>query len=49
MYEWYYGTDRFPERGDKKNAIAEMVITIGGFVLLVIGGLVLTLMFPGGL
>lgn len=49
MYKWFYGTDRFPEQGDKANAIIEMVLTIGGCALLFVGSLVLTLMFPGGI
>lgn len=49
MYQWYYGTDRFPEKGDKADAIIEMVLTIGGTVLLFAGTIVLTLMFPYGI
>lgn len=49
MYKWYYGTDRFPEHGDRTNAIAEMVLTIGAVMLLFVGGIALTLMFPGGI
>ncbi len=32
MYKWYYGTDYYPEKHDRKNAIAEMVLTIAGSV-----------------
>lgn len=49
MYKWYYGTDRYPETSDRANAIAEMVMSIGGTVLLIVGGIALTLMFPGGI
>lgn len=49
MYKLYYGTDRYPEPGDRANAIAEMVLTIGGTVLLFVVGIALTLMFPGGI
>lgn len=49
MYKWYYGTDRYPEPGDRANALAEMVLTIGGTVLLIVGGIALTLMFPHGI
>lgn len=34
MYKWYYGTDYYPEKHDRKNAIAEIVLTISGCVAL---------------
>lgn len=34
MYKWYYGTDKHPT--DRKNAIAEMVLSIGGCAALYI-------------
>lgn len=33
MHQWYYGSGRYPEKHDRKNAMAEMVLTIGAFVL----------------
>ena len=32
MFKWFYGTDYYPEKHDRANAIIEMVLSIGGFV-----------------
>lgn len=34
MYKWYYGADCHPENHDRKNAIAEIILSIGGCVAL---------------
>jgi len=46
MYKWYFGNNT-PE--DRREAILQMVLETGGCLLLIVGGLVLTLMFPGGI
>lgn len=32
MFKRYYGTDYYPEKHDRANAIIEMVLSIGGCV-----------------
>lgn len=38
MYKWYYGTDKYPT--DKRNAIIEIVLSIGGCVAVYVAWLV---------
>ena len=45
MYERYFGTDHFPEKHDRKNAIAEMVMEIGGCSIVLVAWFVAMMMW----
>lgn len=48
MYKWYYGADYCPEKHDRKNAIAEMTVSLIGFGLFcLLWAVVLVLWFKG--